>query len=273
MPVVADPKYSNPPITPAINSQPTVPPTNLTTHTQTMSSSLTAPASTKMPTPAADNLHSALSFRSKKKPPRNVVYFHPQTAIGPQPSQAPVLQHAQQTAETPPQQEAAQVPNPMTTFADPVRYITWGPKTVYYTANLPKDDDGSSKSSKKEKKKKKRDARSGKAKKGNVMFEKVILNGSEQMQTTEKTEVLNPDQGGGIKRTWVCVTRTEVVSFEKEIEDKDVVVESESEESSDGDCSESEDECEDDKILKDVKGLQKKKQVEMVKEGAEDGKK
>ncbi|KAL8676828.1 MAG: hypothetical protein Q9224_007246, partial [Gallowayella concinna] len=64
-----------------------------------------------------------------------------------------------------------------------------------------------------------------------------------------------------------------VMSFEKEIEAKDVVVESEIEESSDGDGSESEVECEDDNILENLKGLQKKKQVDMVKEGAEDGKK
>ncbi|KAL8804670.1 MAG: hypothetical protein Q9200_005728 [Gallowayella weberi] len=188
-------------------------------------STSTAPASTNMPTPAADNLHSALSFRSKNKPPRNVAFFHPQTPIEELASQAGFAQ-SQQSPQT-----AGTVPNPMTSFADPVRYISWGPKTLYYTDYLP-EQHVSTKSSNSKKKK-----RSKKGKGGNVKFEKVVLNGSERMQTTEKTEVLSAAEGGGVRKTWVCVTRVEVVGLEKEVEVGDVAIES-GEESSDDSESE-----------------------------------
>lgn len=133
----------------------------------------------------------------------------------------------------PQEQQAIQPQLPTSTSADPVRYTTWGPKTVYYVDNLRSSE--SSKSGSKKKKSNRKAKKNKEKEEEGIMFQKVILNGSEQMQTTEKVEVLGPEQGGGIKRTWVCVTRTEVVSVEKQVEEKHVVVESsDDEESSSG---------------------------------------
>ncbi|KAL8765270.1 MAG: hypothetical protein Q9209_007592 [Squamulea sp. 1 TL-2023] len=159
-------------------------------------------------TPASDNLQIALSFRHKKAPPQNVTYIHSQ-----QPLQAPPQMQQQQQAPQP------QLPTNM--IADPVRHSTWGPKTVYYVDNLSESESSESGS-----KKKTNIIRKVKKDKEDVKFQKVVLNGSEQMQTTEKTEVLGLEQGGGVRKTWVCQTTIVVVSVEKEVEGKDVVVES-----------------------------------------------
>lgn len=154
------------------------------------------------------------------------------------------------------QQQAVQPQIPTSTSADPIRYTTWGPKIVYYVDNLPV-----SKSSKRGSKKKKtsnsKAKKDKKTKKGEaeILYQRVILNGSEQMQTTEKIEVLGPEQGGAIKKTWICVTRTEVVSVEKQVEEKDVEVESEdsdgeSEESSEDEATDEEEELEKQKAKK-----------------------
>ena len=154
------------------------------------------------------------------------------------------------------QQQAVQPQVPTSTSADPIRYTTWGPKIVYYVDNLPV-----SKSSKRGSKKKKtsnsKAKKDKKTKKGEaeILYQRVILNGSEQMQTTEKIEVLGPEQGGAIKKTWICVTRTEVVSVEKQVEEKDVEVESEdsngeSEESSEDEATDEEEELEKQKAKK-----------------------
>lgn len=239
----------------------------------------TAPASTKMPTPAAENLYDALSFKSSKPPPRNVIFFPPQAQAVEQlqmPLQAlavGIVQQQQPQNSGPTvgpsqqldlqQQQAVQNQLPMTSFADPVRYVSWGPKTLYYVDNLAAVE--SSKDKGKKKKRGKKKSGTQKAKKGGkdepVKFQKVILNGSEQLQTTEKTEVLGPDQGGGIKKTWICVTRIEVVSVEKEIEAKDVVLESEDESES---SEESEDTSDEDtehesEWAKELKVLKKKR--------------
>ncbi|KAL8926335.1 MAG: hypothetical protein Q9172_001844 [Xanthocarpia lactea] len=222
-------------------------------------SSSTGPASTDVPTPAGDNLRSAINFRYKKPPPRNVIYFTPQLQAGqelqmrPQAPVAGAAQQQQQGAGVAPlpgislwqapgafhalsqgHQQALQMQSPMTTFTDPVRYSTWGPKTVYYVDNLPDSHSSSSGRKKKRTKVGSRGAKKSKEKAPGIKFQRVILNGSEQMQTTERTEVLGPDQGGGIKKTWVCLTMTEVVSVEKEVEAKDVVVESDDEEGGSG---------------------------------------
>ncbi|KAI4263084.1 MAG: hypothetical protein L6R42_001751 [Xanthoria sp. 1 TBL-2021] len=240
-------------------------PTTSTNNTQPMPTPTTSPsmglASTSVSTLACDNLRDAISFRYKKPPPRNVIYLPDQMQIGQQlqmSSQAPVagivqpqqqqqgiVGQAQQpgtsVCQAPPvfqtlhqeQQQAIQPQLPTSTSADPVRYTTWGPKTVYYVDNLP--DSESSKSGSKKKKSNRKAKKNKEKKEEGIMFQKVILNGSEQMQTSEKIEVLGPEQGGGIKKTWVCVTRTEVVSVEKQVEEKDVVVESsDDEESSSG---------------------------------------
>ncbi|KAL8863223.1 MAG: hypothetical protein Q9178_000598 [Gyalolechia marmorata] len=225
-----------------------------------------------MPTPAGDNLRSAINFRYKKPPPRNVIYFTPQLQAGQElqtPAQAPVAgaaqqqQQQQQIAGAAPlagislwqaptafqalpqgHQQALQIQSPMTTFTDPVRYSTWGPKTVYYADNLPNSRSSNSGRKKKKTKVDSRGVKKSKEKAPGIKFQRVILNGSEQMQTTERTEVLGPDQGGGIKKTWVCLTVTEVVSVEKEIEAKDVVVESGDEEGGSGSEETSDDDME-----------------------------
>ncbi|CAO1604663.1 hypothetical protein XANCAGTX0491_008206 [Xanthoria calcicola] len=264
-------------------------PTSATTSTISMqpmpaptASSSMGLASTSVSTPACDNLRDAISFRYKKPPPRNVIYLPNQMHIGQQlqtPSQTPVAGTMQQqqvagtaqqgtvgqaqqlgasgwqallATQTLPQeqQQAVQPQVPTSTSADPIRYTTWGPKTVYYVDNLPSSE--SSKSSSKKKKKSNRKAKKDKKKKeeAEILYQRVILNGSEQMQTTEKIEVLGPEQGGGIKKTWICVTRTEVVSVEKQIEEKDVEVESEGSDSESEESSEDEETDEEEELEK-----------------------
>ena len=128
------------------------------------------------------------------------------------------------------QQQVLQAQLPTSASADPVRYTTWGPKTVYYVDNLPGSEVSKKGSSKKTSDKKGKQDKKKTQK--DINFQKVVLNGSEQMQTSEKIEVLGLEQGGGVRKTWVCVTRTEVVSVEKQVEEKDVVIESSNDEKS-----------------------------------------
>ncbi|KAI4273736.1 MAG: hypothetical protein L6R38_006274 [Xanthoria sp. 2 TBL-2021] len=302
MSVTADPRNCLPWVTTPHKTTPTTPTTS-TNNTQPMptpsTSSSMGLASTSDSTPACDNLRDAISFRYKKLPPRNVIYLPNQMQTGQQlqmPSQAPVagivqpqqqqvaglaqqgiVGQAQQPGasgwQAPPvfqtlpqeQQQALQHQLPTSTSADPVRYTTWGPKTVYYVDNLPSSE--SSKSGSKKKKSNRKAKKNKEKKEEDIMFQKVILNGSEQMQTTEKIEVLGPEQGGGIKKTWVCVTKTEVVSVEKQVEEKDVVVESsDDEESSSG----SEDTSDDDGT--DASEERQKQKVKKAKEKGGKGK-
>ncbi|KAL8900276.1 MAG: hypothetical protein Q9192_001148 [Flavoplaca navasiana] len=264
-----------------------------TTSTSTPKPTTTSHTYPPMQTPAADNLRDAISFRYKKPPPRNVTYLPNQIQLGQQlqmPNQAPVAGASQPQAQPQqlgiaptqqlpgltqqpvtsmgqapsglpvpslPQQQQQQVLQaqlPTSASADPVRYTTWGPKTVYYVDNLldsqPSKNGSSKKTSKKKGKKDKKKI------KEDIKFQRVTLNGSEQMQTTEKIEVLGLEEGGGVRRTWVCITRTEVVSVEKQVEEKDVVVESsDDEESTSGsDDSTSEDEKKDKKERRKKKG-------------------
>ncbi|KAL9038361.1 MAG: hypothetical protein Q9180_003187, partial [Flavoplaca navasiana] len=150
----------------------------------------------------------------------------PVTSMGQAPLGLPVPSLPQQQQ----QQQVLQAQLPTSASADPVRYTTWGPKTVYYVDNL-LDSEPSKKGSSK-KKSNKKGKKDKKKTKEDIKFQRVTLNGSEQMQTTEKIEVLGLEEGGGVRRTWVCITRTEVVSVEKQVEEKDVVVESSDDEES-----------------------------------------
>ncbi|KAL9027969.1 MAG: hypothetical protein Q9196_003585, partial [Gyalolechia fulgens] len=150
------------------------------------SSSSTSPSP---PCPAAENLAEALSFKSKKKVPSTVTFLHPQ----PQ----------QQLPPAEPTPPAAGSPNPKSTSADPVRYVTWGPRTVFYAITSPSKPSSSSKNKKKKAKAKKKHPVSGSESQGrdakdedeDVRFEKWTFNGSEEVQTTETTEVLGVEEG------------------------------------------------------------------------------
>lgn len=123
--------------------------------------------------------------------------------------------------------------NPSHTITDPIRYVTLGPQTIFYVS-----DASSADSAAKGSKSKHHGGGGGGGKKDGAAvkkFEKVTLRGREQMQTTEKTEILPLEQGGGVRRTWVCVTRQEVVSEEIPVEGKDVVAESDGDSESDSD--------------------------------------
>lgn len=167
------------------------------------------------------------------------------------------------------QQQAVQPQVPTSTNADPIRYTTWGPKTVYYVDNLPSSESSKSGSKKKTKsnRKAKKDKKKGEAE---ILYQRVILNGSEQMQTTEKIEVLGPEQGGGIKKTWICVTRTEVVSVEKQVEEKDVEVESEESDSESEESSEDEETDEEVEVQKQKAKKRKDKGKKRVQVSAEE---
>ena len=177
----------------------------------------------------------------------------PVTSMGQVPSglPAPSLPQQQQQQQ---QQQVLQAQLPTSASADPVRYTTWGPKTVYYVDNLVDSEPSKKGSSKKTSRKK---GKKDKTKtKEDIKFQRVTLNGSEQMQTTEKIEVLGLEEGGGVRRTWVCITRTEVVSVEKQVEEKDVVVESSDDEksTSGSDDSTSDDEKTDEEERRKKKG-------------------
>ncbi|KAL9585343.1 MAG: hypothetical protein Q9212_001574, partial [Teloschistes hypoglaucus] len=211
MPVINDP--------PATNSSSAANP-RVASGTTTTSASL---FSSPLPTPAADNLYERLSFESKKKSPQNVQFL-------PANAQAPSVSFDPQPAGVSSESAAAseqQQTNPSHTITDPVRYVTWGPKTIFYVSDASSTDHAPSSSSSKHTgaQKGKKDGSAAAVKK----FEKVTLRGREQLQTTEKTEILPLEQGGGIRRTWVAITRLEVVSEELAVEGKDVVAESESE--------------------------------------------
>ncbi|KAL8828461.1 MAG: hypothetical protein Q9170_006590, partial [Blastenia crenularia] len=149
-------------------------------------------SSPSLPTPAAESLAETLSFKSSTQIPRTVTYL---------PSSPP----------TPASTSAAK--NPASVSTDPTRYVSWGPKTVFYATSpsTSKSSKGSSKSKSKSKKKQvekhnekvDEDEVEEAAAGGEMRFEKVVLNGSEEVQTTETTEVLSPEEGGGVKRTWV----------------------------------------------------------------------
>ncbi|KAI4258676.1 MAG: hypothetical protein LQ352_001102 [Teloschistes flavicans] len=219
MPVINDPPPTGSTADPAVSA--------------TLALVLSSPS---LPTPAADSLYERLDFKSKKKPPHSVQFLPAQAQVpsvpfDPQPAGQPPL-------VLEPAPGGAQQANPSHSITDPVRYVSWGPKTVYYVSDDPTHKGSSSSSSKhgssssssshltqKSKGKKDRGHR----------FEKVRLRGREQMQTTEKTEMLPLEQGGGIRRTWVSVTRLEVVSEETQVEEKDVVVESSDNSDSDSD--------------------------------------
>ncbi|KAL9001291.1 MAG: hypothetical protein Q9169_000182 [Polycauliona sp. 2 TL-2023] len=242
-------------------------PTTTTSNTQpkpTMPSSI-GHASSSMETPASDNLLDAITFPNKKPNPGYIMYMPSHTGTGQQPpvpsqaagpsnvqSQQQVAGLAQQPATAvwqdsqilPQPQEilpASQSQMPISMSADPVRCVTWGPKTLYYVDNLPDDKAGKKKKTQKKKSngKTKKDK---KDKQKEIEFVQVVLSGSEMMQTTEKVELLGPEEGGGIKKTWVSVTRATVVSVEKQVEAKDVVVESSDESSSESEDTTSDDE-------------------------------
>ncbi|KAI4113267.1 MAG: hypothetical protein LQ338_008208 [Usnochroma carphineum] len=165
--------------------------------------------SPSLPTPAADNLAEALDFDTKgKKTPRTVTFFPAPQQQPPPPPPSQVL-HSHPHPNSAPHsvgtegggEGAEKKPTFTFTSADPVRYITWGPRTVYY-AHTP-----SSKSTSKKKGKEN----------GGAKFEKVVLNGSEEVQTTETTEVLGPREGGGVRRTWVVRSVMTVVGVEREV--------------------------------------------------------
>ncbi|KAI4226242.1 MAG: hypothetical protein L6R36_003330 [Xanthoria steineri] len=260
-------------------------------------------ASTSVSTPACDNFRDAISFRYKKPPPRNVIYLPNQMQIGQQlqtPSHAPVggtMQQQQQVAGTAQQgavgqaqqlgasewqallatqmlsqeqQQAVQPQVPTSTSADPIRYTTWGPKTVYYVDNLPSSEASKSGSKKKTSNRKAKKDKKKKKEEAEILYQRVILNGSEKMQTTEKIEVLGPEQGGGIKKMWVCVTRTEVVSVEKQIEEKDVEVESEDSDSESVESSEDEETDEEEELPKQKAKKKKEKGKKWVQVGAKE---
>ncbi|KAL8703085.1 MAG: hypothetical protein Q9201_003722 [Fulgogasparrea decipioides] len=205
-------------------------------------------SSSHLPTVAAENLAEALNFNSKKKLLRTVTLLPAQPQFPSQPAtqvqappqlgaavQGPALLQQQSSqpvqtlgpvsfdpqlgweGPTISQPLQGQQGNPTNTFTDPVRHVSWGPRTIYYVTNT-------STPSSKRKKHSKRSKKS--SSKEDVRFEKVVLHGSEQMQTTEKTEILGPEQGGGVRKTWICVTRMVVVSEEREVEAKEVMVES-----------------------------------------------
>ncbi|KAL8998871.1 MAG: hypothetical protein Q9188_006010, partial [Gyalolechia gomerana] len=180
-------------------------------------SSTTSPSP---PCPAAENLAEALSFKSKKKTPSTVTFLPPQS------------QQQQQQQQTP-QGEGNN--NPRSTTADPVKYVTWGPKTVFYAvSSSPSQSSSSSSSSSSKDKKKKHRVSKWKGKKDkagadeqDIKFEQWTFNGSEEVQTTETTEILGLEEegGGGVKRTWVLTSKTVVVAVERGVDAKEVVVE------------------------------------------------
>lgn len=108
--------------------------------------------------------------------------------------------------------------------------MTWGPKTVFFIRGV---DEGAE-----SKRRGKKSARKRKSKKDDdddgVRFEKVVLHGSEEMQTTERTEVLGLSEGGGVRRTWVVTCKVVVVAVEREVEGRDVRLEGEGDGDKDG---------------------------------------
>lgn len=182
-----------------------------------------------LPTPAADNLAAVLDFQTKEKIPSTVTFFPAAPPPPPAPAQPSPLGLAPQLPQPP-------VPgltgvggvggvggnNPTHTSADPVRYTNWGPKSLYF---LQEHAPSSSKSTKKQISKKSPSGGSKKREKEKdkePTFERVILSGSEEMQTTETTEVLGLNEGGGVKKTWVVRNTIVVVSVEKEVAGEDV---------------------------------------------------
>ncbi|KAL8634404.1 MAG: hypothetical protein Q9228_008001, partial [Teloschistes exilis] len=131
---------------PVINSPP--PTTTSTTDSAVSETTALALSSPSLPTPAADNLYEKLNFKSKKHPPQNVQFLPahaqiPSVPFNPQPAGQPPLvpQHISDTQ---------QAPNPSHSITDPVRYASWGPKTVYYVSSSSDDSTthkGSSRSS------------------------------------------------------------------------------------------------------------------------------
>ncbi|KAL8774211.1 MAG: hypothetical protein Q9194_004080, partial [Teloschistes cf. exilis] len=218
MPVINDP--------PANSSSSTANPPVVASGT-TASASL---FSSSLPTPAADNLYERLSFKSKKKPPENVQFLPANAQI------SSVSFDSQQPAGQPPlvpEPAPSLQPNPSHTITDPVRYVTWGPKTVFYVSDASTTPAASKSSSSKHiassHAHKSSTSSTSKIDGGGAKFEKATLCGREQLQTTEKTEILPLEQGGGVRRTWIAITRIEVVSEEISVEGKDVVAESEGE--------------------------------------------
>lgn len=106
----------------------------------------------------------------------------------------------------------------------------------YAVSSSPSQSSSSSSSASKDKKKeKKHHVSKSKGKKDkagadeqDIKFEKWTFNGSEEVQTTETTEILALEEGGGgVKRTWVLTSKTVVVGVERGVDAKEVVVESE----------------------------------------------
>ncbi|KAL8670298.1 MAG: hypothetical protein Q9168_005153 [Polycauliona sp. 1 TL-2023] len=295
--VIHYPAHSLPHWAPAPHKgRPTTPTSStVTTHTKPPMVSSTGYPPPRMEIPAADNLRDAISFRSKKAIPRNVIYMpnyqmqsgqqlqmQPQAPVSgnqqvpglAQPSGTGVWQDSQTLPQPPETLPATQSQMPISMSADPVRCITWGPKTVYYVDNLP-ESESESESKKKQKKKTesnekaKKDKKKKKPKAEDIKFQQVVLNGNEQMQTTEKIEVPGPEKGGGIMKTWVCVTRTIITSVEKQIDEKDVVVESSAgeESSSESEDTSSDDDAEEErrkKKLRKGKGKEERKEKKVV---------
>ncbi|KAI4107505.1 MAG: hypothetical protein L6R37_001607 [Teloschistes peruensis] len=226
MPVINDP--------PANSSSSTANPPVVASGTTTSASLF----SSSLPTPAADNLYERLSFKSKKKPPENVQFLPANAQI------SSVSFDSQQPAgQTPlvPEPVPSQQLNSSHTITDPVRYVTWGPKIVFYVSDSSTTPAAESSSSSKHigssHAHKSSSTATSKKDGGGAKFEKATLRGREQLQTTEKMEILPLERGGGVRRTWVAITRIEVVSEEISVEGKDVVAESEGESASDSDSS------------------------------------
>ncbi|KAL8917124.1 MAG: hypothetical protein Q9208_008163 [Pyrenodesmia sp. 3 TL-2023] len=184
-----------------------------------------------LPTPAADNLADVLDFQTKEKIPSTVTFLPaPPPPPRPAPSQPPPLGPAAQLPQQPQLPGLAGIGgvggfgsnNPTHTSADPVRYTNWGPKTLYFLKDA--SEPSSSKPTKKRISKKSSSGGSKKKeeKEKEPIFERVILSGSEEMQTTETTEVLGLNEGGGVKKTWVLRNTVVVMSVEKEVTGEDV---------------------------------------------------